>query len=401
MTREALLNPSTASHDRPSGVHGRLTASPVRIALVRQKYRMDGGGERFVNVLMSALRQQGHKVTLITRSWDGDSTSVIQCDPPRIGRALRDWLFARAVTREVGHHQFDLVQSHERIPGCQVYRAGDGVHREWLRQRKRVFSPLRRLWLDVSPFHVYMKHAERLLFEDERLRLVICNSRMVMQEIVENFRIDAKKLRLVYNAVDTERFHPRLRSQRMDVRAELGISDEEPVFIFVGSGFERKGLMQTITSLARLPAGHLVVVGKNKHAGPYLRRAARYGVAGRVHMVGVQRDVERWYGAADALVLPTLYDPFPNVALEAMAAGLPVVSSTKSGAAELIQDGSNGYVCDALDCDALAQAMRHLSNRAHCERLGAEARRTVEPLTPQAMGDRLMKLYTELLNDQS
>jgi len=400
MTSETFVAPPASVRDMTAHISQRPHASPVRIALVRQKYRADGGGERFVSALMSVLQEQGHEVTLITRCWDGDSTSVIRCNPPRIGRVLREWWFARAVTREARNHHFDLVQSHERIPGCQVYRAGDGVHREWLRQRKRVLSPWARRWLDASPYHHYVKHAERSLYENQYLRRVICNSRMVLQEILDHFRIDASKLRLVYNGVDTKRFHPRLRSHRAAVRTELGIPGEATVFLFVGSGFERKGLMQAMEAVTEVPGAHLVVVGKDKALGRYRRLGQQLGLGPRVHLLGVRGDVGPYYGAADAMVLPTLYDPFPNVVLEAMAAGLPVITSTKCGGAELVQEGVSGFVCDALDRRALVQAMRRLNHTAYCAELGAEARRAVEPLTLAAMRDRLTEIYQEILDER-
>lgn len=387
------------TYGTPSDGSRQFRVSALRIALVRQKYRVDGGGERIVSALMSVLQEQGHDVTLITRRWDGDGASVIRCNPPRLGRVLREWWFARAVTRAVCDHHFDMVQSHERIPGCQVYRAGDGVHREWLRQRKRTLSTLSRWWLDASPYHHYVKHAERALFENPNLQLVICNSRMVMQEIVDHFRVDASKLRLVYNGVDTEKYHPRLRSQRAAIRTELGIPDEATAFLFVGSGFERKGLIQAMKALSDVPGAHLMVVGKDKASGRFQRRAQQSRLASRVHILGVQEDVGPYYGAADAMVLPTLYDAFPNVVLEAMAAGLPVITSAKCGGAELLQEGLSGYVCDALDQRALVRAMQRLTDKAHSEHAGVEARRVVEPLTLAAMRDRLIEIYQEVLDE--
>jgi UDP-glucose:(heptosyl)LPS alpha-1,3-glucosyltransferase len=386
-----LLDPNPV---RPS------RAAPVRVALVRQKYRVDGGGERFVSAFLALLQEQGHEVTLITRRWEGDSLPVLRCDPPHVGRVLRDWGFACSALRQVRQHRFDLVQSHERIPGCQVYRAGDGVHREWLRQRQRVLSGPARWWLHVSPYHRYVQRAEKALFEHPHLRLVICNSRMVMREILDDFSIDTDKLRLVYNGVDATKFHPQLRAQRPAVRTELGIPDAATVFAFVGSGFERKGLQRAVEALAEVPEAHLVVVGKDKALDHFRRRVQRRGLEARVHFVGVRNDVGPYYGAADALLLPTLYDPFPNVVLEAMAAGLPVITSTKCGGAELLQEGISGYVCDALDHDALVRAMRRLSDPPHAERLGAEARRAVEPLTFAAMYERLIDIYQEMLPER-
>jgi UDP-glucose:(heptosyl)LPS alpha-1,3-glucosyltransferase len=117
-------------------------------------------------------------------------------------------------------------------------------------------------------------------------------------------------------------------------------------------------------------------------------------------MVGVQPDVTPYYGAADALVLPSLYDAMPSVALEAMACGLPVVTSTKCGAAELIAEGENGFVRDALDVAGFAHAMHQITDPDRRRRMGAAARDTVEPLNLEATRRRLRQLYSQLLYER-
>jgi UDP-glucose:(heptosyl)LPS alpha-1,3-glucosyltransferase len=376
----------------------------VRIALVRQSYRADGGAERAMQSVLLALRQNPYDVTLITRRWTevarGEGApehTIIRCDPWRPGRTLREWAFADATRYEIGRGRFDLVQSNERIVGCDVYRAGDGVHREWLKQRSRVQSHWQRWHSRISPYHAYVRHAERALFESDELRAVICNSKMVRNEILHHFAIDANKLHVIYNGVDTEKFHPRLSEHREAVRRELGLPISATAFIFVGSGFDRKGLRQALDSLARLSDSHLMVIGRDKRISQFQKHANKLGLSKRVHWLGVQPEVDRYYGAADALLLPTLYDPFPNVVLEAMAAGLPVVTSEKCGGAELIESGVNGYVCDALDLNAISDAMSQLTDRNVCSQMGSKARRTVEPFTIDTMRLELTQLYSELL----
>ena len=145
-----------------------------------------------------------------------------------------------------------------------------------------------------------------------------------------------ERLRVIYNAVDTHTFTPDLRAHRARVRARHRIPARAMVYLHVGSGFERKGVAASIDALAALPApAHLMVVGKDKHVARYADRARRLGLSGRVTLAGPQPDPRPYFGAADAFVLPTLYDPCPNAALEAMACWLPIVTSTRSGAAEL------------------------------------------------------------------
>ncbi|MCA9268728.1 MAG: glycosyltransferase family 4 protein [Planctomycetales bacterium] len=376
-------------------------ATRLQVAVIRQQYRSDGGAERYVASLLTALQGTACDVTLIARNWGAaPGQSVIQCNPPKWGRVSRERGFARAVQEILRRQPFDLVQSNERIAGCDVYRAGDGVHHEWLAQRARVVSPLMRRLTDFSPYHAYVKNAERAMFSHPALRAVICNSHMVRQEIQQWFGVDDARLHVIHNGVDTDRFHPDLASQRTPMRKQLGVPDAAPLLLFVGSGFERKGLPAAIRAVAAARGAHLAVVGKDKRAKSFARLAARCGCRDRIHFAGVQNDVAPYYGAADSLLLPTLYDPFPNVVLEAMAAGLPVVSSRKCGAAELLAAGDCGFVVDALDVAGLTQAITTLAQKTTATAMGRRARQIVEPFTLGAMRAKLQTLYAELLHDR-
>jgi UDP-glucose:(heptosyl)LPS alpha-1,3-glucosyltransferase len=372
----------------------------LKLALIRQRYAHDGGAERFVSRALEALKTRSVQLTLITREWrGGEGFEVITCNPFYLGRLWRDWSFARAVCRRLEQESFDLVQSHERISCCDVYRAGDGVHREWLRQRARTQGALGRLATALNPYHYYVKAAEKRLFGNARLKAVICNSKMVKDEIRNYFGVAEEKLRVIYSGVDTRVFHPDLKRQRAAVRAQYVVPENAALFLFVGSGFARKGVSTLLEAMARLSAdAYLLVVGHDKNLEKYQARAQQLGLGSRVRFAGRQGDVKPFYGAADGLVLPTLYDPFPNVALEAMASGVPVITSSKCGAAELIRDGENGFVCDALDSIALSERMRQLADREKAERIGKAARDTVAGLHLETMSDKLLELYGSLLS---
>ena len=343
-------------------------------------------------------------LTLIAREWRGgesqSSAGVVLCDPPYVGRTWRDWSFARAACAATAGG-FDLVQSHERIACCDIYRAGDGVHAQWLLNRARTLGSFRRMAQSASPWHRYTLAAERRLFASPRLRAVICNSHMVAAEVRSHFRVDKDKLRVIHNGVDLDRFHPRLRAQwRESMRARLGIPAKATVFLLLGSGFERKGVGRLLGSFAAIATrredAHVVVVGADRHAERYRRQAENLGVARRVHFAGPQPDPAPWYGMADAFVLPTLYDPFPNAVLEAMACGLPVATSIQCGAAELLTTGTNGWVCDATDAAALSRFLA-LMESIDLEAMGASARAVAEGLSLAAMSEKLFSLYRELL----
>jgi UDP-glucose:(heptosyl)LPS alpha-1,3-glucosyltransferase len=370
-----------------------------RIALVRGRYDPSGGAERFVQGAVAALKSQGASLTIVTRSWPDHDGSAIMLDPFHIGSLWRDWSFARAVCAELERRRFDLVQSHERIACCDVYRAGDGVHAEWLAERSRVQSPLAAFATRMSPHHRYILAAEQALFTSPRLRAAICNSEMVRREIAKRFGTPLEKLVLIRNAVDSRAFHPGLRGEsRSAMRQQLSIPESANVALHVGSGFERKGVAAFLAALARAPgAPWAIVAGKDKRASHYTRLARGLGVGARVRFVGSVSDVRPYYAAADSFVLATLYDPFPNAALEAMASGLPIVTTTRCGASELVAEGENGFVRDALDIAGLADALGRL-DPATAQRMGAASRDAVAGLTPELMAGDYLALYRRLIH---
>jgi UDP-glucose:(heptosyl)LPS alpha-1,3-glucosyltransferase len=374
--------------------------SAPKIALIRQKYNPAGGAERFVSRAMRELAQQGAEVTLITRQWDHKSDQVaVELTPWYVGSTWRDWSFARAVCRHLQRTKYDLVQSHERLDCCDLFRAGDGVHREWLGQRARAMNPVRRLGMLFNPHHGYLLRAERRMFESRRLRAVICNSRMVRDEILRHYDIAADKLNVIYNGVDLEEFNPARRGAWRDgVREKLGIPEDMLTMLHVGSGFERKGVAVLLRAVAHAPVlCHLIVVGRDKHEARYRRLAAKLGIEARVHFMGTQADPRPFYAAADAFAMASLYEPFANASMEALAMGLPVVTSIKSGAAEILEKDKTGYICDALDVSAFAAAIHALADRDKRRAMSVAARQLAEQFSLAAMTRQLLDLYRRLL----
>lgn len=380
----------------------------MRIAIARQRYNPFGGAERFVDRALAALAREGAEVTLIARQWAGSVEAcggyqLLTCAPPYRTRVGRDRGFAACVQAAMGEGHFDLVQSHERIPGCTLYRAGDGVHAAWLEHRARVLPAWKRWAQYADPYHRYLLRAEREMFEHPDLRAVICNSRLVQDEIVARFGLPREKLPIIRNGVDLQAFHPSLAERyRQSQRAAHGMTPEETVFLYVGSGFERKGVPQLLRAFAALNApARLVVVGADRHLEGVKRLARDLGIAPRTLFTGPVTDVKPWYGAADVFVLPTLYDPFPNAALEAMACGLPVVTSRECGLSELIEPGRNGFVLDALDISAWSETLAWLANATNRAPMGEQARAAVAGLSLESLAEELLTLYRQLLMPQN
>lgn len=388
-----------------------MTAEPdttLSIALVRARYNPFGGAERFAQRALLALAGRGAQVSVIGRRWaatdEGGLPETVRferVDPFHLGSLWRDWSFARGVQALIARRHFAIVQSHERIPGVAVYRAGDGVHAEYLEQRCRALPAWRAAIVRAGPHHAYVKAAERAMFTHPALRAVICNSQMVREEIAQRFGVPMSRLHLIRNGVDLDRYRPPSAHEQAGARAALGLADETRALAFVGSGFERKGLAGALRGLARARRRDpvLFVAGTDRRARAYRRLASRLGVQDRVRWLGGVSDVRTLLWAMDGFVLPTLYDPFPNAALEALACGLPVLTSRKSGVAELIEEGDNGWVTDALDIDAIARALDAIcdADPGTVARRAGAARDSVAGQSLDAMAGQLLALYRSLL----
>jgi UDP-glucose:(heptosyl)LPS alpha-1,3-glucosyltransferase len=221
---------------------------------------------------------------------------------------------------------------------------------------------------------------------------------MVADEIRSRFAVSGDRLHVIHSAVDGRRFSPdAAAAHRGEVRARLGIASDVPLFLLVGSGYRRKGVEFAIAAVARSAGCHLAVVGREPRLHRYVAIARRASVADRVHFAGPQADPLPWYGAADAFVLPTLYDPLPNAALEAMACALPVVTSEGCGAAELVRRWDCGRVCAADDVPALASHLEALRDPGLRRDMGLRARRGAATLQPEVMARQLVALYRSLL----
>lgn len=318
----------------------------MNIALIRRRFSPTGGAERYLERLAGALQERGHRVVLACESWQEGAQSALR--DVRHVESNDPVSFAQAVRALRLEKEFDVVFSLERVPGCDVYRAGDGVHAEWLEQRALYGGLFGRFqnWIKSKNRSVCALEAE--VFRPENTRQLIANSEMVKESIIRRFDFPAEHIRVIRNGVPVERF---ASGNRAAGRKALGIRDDEYIVLLVGAGRERKGVKYAQAAVNRTPGARLLVVD-NAPAVP-------------------MPDI---YAAADVFLLPTLYDPFANVTLEALAAGLPVLTTRHNGGAEILTPGVNGIVFERADAVAdMAQALARLHDKAERERFRTPA----------------------------
>jgi UDP-glucose:(heptosyl)LPS alpha-1,3-glucosyltransferase len=249
----------------------------------------------------------------------------------------------------------DVVVGFGRTVGQDLFRASGGCHRGYLARVAAEEGALRRLRQRLSPYHRALLAIERRQYADAA-QTTLAVSELSRQEILDLYpTAPAAHVAVLHYGVDVERFHPARRStDGPAIRAELGLAPEQPVVLFVGTGFKRKGVPTLLDVWRREPpaGAALVIVGNDQHLAAHVR-AAR-DLRGPVVVTGPRRDVERLYAAADVFTLPSLYEVCPVAILEALASGLPVVTSRATGAPELLGGAlAELLVDDPRDVDAV------------------------------------------------
>ena len=316
----------------------------LRIAFVRRGYSRSGGAEAYLKRLADGIVKAGHEVQLVaTNEWPEQQWPFGSIK--RLG-ATTVIGFADELEQVRPQLQCDVLFSLERVWGCDVYRAGDGVHRAWLARRRKFEVPLKQFVHGASRKHRDLLQLEESLFEKRKAGRVITGSQMVVNEITDFYHYSPDNIDVVRNGIplDKFRFDPGLRERS---RAELKLKQDQIALLFAGSGWERKGLLFAIEAMAlcKNPKMRLLVAGRGE-AGRYKMTRLRFWRENPVQFLGEVPDLMPVYAAADIFILPTIYDPFSNACLEALASGLPVITTRSNGFSEILQDSVHGSIVE-------------------------------------------------------
>lgn len=377
-----------------------LRATFMHIGLVRRGYSPTGGAESYLRRLGAALMAGGHRATLFASpqwpraEWPVDADLIPV--PGRGPRAFADGLAALEPRRRC-----DLLFSLERVGTCDCYRAGDGLHRAWLERRARFEPAWRSRLRRWNPKHRQILALEDALFGNGGAGFIIANSSLVRDEIAAHFpAFPPARVAVVYNGLPATLLAPADPAARETTRRTLGLEPDDCVLLFAGTGWERKGLACTLGALARLPDAtrpRLLVAGRGDPR-PYGRRWKN--LAGCVRFLGPVRDMPALYAAADLFVLPTIYDPFSNACLEALAAGLPVLTTTANGFAEILTPGMNGDTVAPGDADVLADLITRWADPARRLAARAAAVEAARPFTIERNVAETLNIFARLASNQ-
>ncbi|VAV83224.1 hypothetical protein MNBD_DELTA01-1469 [hydrothermal vent metagenome] len=376
----------------------------MKIALVGRGFSTSWGGAERVGVnLATSLKEAGHSVTLYSARADQSVAGlpVTKVETSGFSSALKILGFNKNVGKLLGSAGQDVIFGLTQIYPLDIYRAGGGVYAHWMRLRYPSFYQ-RLLKYIFAPVHPAMLRLEKKIMAPGNCRYVITNSELVKGHMESYFGVPPEKIRVIYNGIDHSVFNPELRKHRRGVRERLGIGQQDVVALFVSNNWKRKGLGTIVRAMARAPYLKVLVVGRGSTA---LQNAAvkRMGMGGgNLFFAGASQNVEEYYGAADFFVLPTRYDPCSNACLEAMASGLPVITTTENGASEFIKEGRNGFILDRWnDDDKLTEFFMRLKVSGERKRMGRAAAAAVKELTIENCTSQIIELCEIVMKEKA
>jgi len=367
------------------------------IGLVHTRFSPTGGVESYINKLVPALLARDWQVHYFASRIEQPVLPgmIIHKVPVIRGTSVSRMLsFAYGARRAVQQANLPLIMGFGRTICQDIYRDGSGCFSDYQEYAAKRFNRL------------YTKsylHLERKRFNDPRLQKVITVSQMVKKQIISRYRLRPEKVEVVYSGVVAQHLHPGLKKQKNHFRKQLEISEDILTILFVGNGFERKGLQHLIKAVGRIPTQvpvMLLVAGKDKKAKRYQQLADEIGCGARICFLGYRADIDCLYGAADLLVLPSLFDPIANVVLEALYTGTPVVTGPQVGASELVHHRVNGFVVPDYTPATLAQAILTYYQSPHKEEMAHRAHQAAAAYRWDFHMDRLEKIFFQVLEEK-
>ena len=373
-----------------------------------------GGAERYTFDLAEGLARRGHEVTLIASTFGPRPAGVacVELGERGVTRLGRYWRFLDELDRHLDRRTYDVVHAMLPVRRCDVYHPHAGVAAEAIESGHTKHAGVVKRELARVGNRVNLKRRAFARVEGELLNgkgplpgpppgyrergeeagggpVVLCLSEYVKGTVRKHYPgLAEDRLATLFNAVDLKKFDP----------AKAGTRDratDAVVGLMVAQDFERKGLREAIVALSRvkeLPI-KLRVVGRPDPAA-YVELARSLGVGESVDFAGPQRDVLGFYADADFFVLPTRHDPCSLVVLEALAMGVPVISTKQNGACEIMTDGVHGFVLESADdAEGLVGAMRAMCDHERRGRM-REACLALRPkLAYDAHLDTLIEIY--------
>ncbi len=255
----------------------------------------------------------------------------------------------------------DIIFGMDRTRHQTHLRTGNGVHAAYMERRRTYenYPPYKEF---LNPINKTILKIEKEAFENPNLKVLFTNSYMVKDEILHYYNVPSEKIEVIHNGVEWREMDKDFNSwafKKQKGCTELGLNPSRYHFLFVGSGYERKGLSSLLRALKTLSNKdfHLSVVGKDRNIESFMKLAKSLALENHVSFFGPSSDVRPFFQIADSLVIPSHYDPFANVTIEALAMGLFTVSSKTNGGHEVLKEETGTIIEDLSSVNSIRESL--------------------------------------------
>ncbi|MDB2613647.1 glycosyltransferase family 4 protein [Chlamydiales bacterium] len=317
-----------------------------KIILLKSGSSQNGGLEKYTHLLAKGFIDSGCDVTLLTsgciKNKNTPYDQISLCNRSKISYFHLN-KFDEQSDKWIKAHQPDIIFGLDRNRFQTHYRAGNGAHKTYLNRRSTDEGIAKTLSFYINPLHRKILALEKKTYESSGLRRLFTNSHMVKNEILQSYKTEPNKISVIHNGVEWDK----LKTPFEESFNECCINHQ---FLFVGNGYVRKGLAHLLLALSYIKneQWNLTVIGHEKNPLYYESYAETLGIRHKISFLGMIPSIISYLQKADTLVVPSLYDPFANVTLEALAMGVYVVSSKTNGASEIL-NAENGSIIPSLD----------------------------------------------------
>jgi len=372
--------------------------------------RNKGGAERYLVDLCTRMAAEGYEVHVYAERWDKADRRIqfhrIKTIP--FLRSLRLLSFAMKATKEIENGNYDITFGVGNTLKAGVLQPHGGVHWAWFWRSLNAYNPPV-LWTVKFFGRIFSLKQwvsgwiENAPYREREKPFLIAISDMVKQDMIRWYRIPEDRIAVVYNGIDIDHFHPQNRQYRNEVRERHGIG-EEFVILFVSNNFRMKGLGYLINALAHMKKeGHsplkLLVLGRDRQ-NPYRRLAIETGISEDIIFAGSTNEPEKYYGAADLLVHPSFYDACSLTVLEALASGLPVITTLSNGASGILTPGQEGFILsDPRDRRTLMQKISFFLNNGVRRQASMAARRLAEEYSKERNWREMKNIFDRAISE--
>lgn len=382
----------------------------TRVVLMKANLFKLGGLEKYTLRLAKRFSERGCQVTILTTGQESKDTSKAATLPLDVVFLPCKQFFSFGKLRKfdlecqnwLKKHPHEIVFGTDRHSQQTHYRAGNGVHAEYLSKRREAESSLKTLSFPFNPLHRTILQYEKQTYGNPHTRTIFTNSQMVKNEVLKHYQTDEQRIKVIHNGVEWQEMTQDFdswESNRASLIDELRLGIRDFQLLFIGNGYRRKGLQHLLKALSCIDHPfHLSVLGKDKEAKEFQKMSRELGLEKKVTFLGQRCDIRKFYQLADAVAIPSLYDPFANVTIEAIAMGVPVITSKYNGASEIITSINGQIVEELLETPSLVNALK---KAFECPKKPSCATKIRDSVKHLEFNSQLDKMITQTLNTAS